>query len=97
MTMTGDSHTAGSPVVVFGAGLSRPRVSGNYESRESIRRSTIPVRDGATKETTMLVRVLGTAAGGGFPQWNCGCRNCRGVRAGTIAATPRLPESLALS
>jgi pyrroloquinoline quinone biosynthesis protein B len=24
----------------------------------------------------MLVRVLGSAAGGGVPQWNCGCRNC---------------------
>ena len=28
------------------------------------------------------IRVLGSAAGGGFPQWNCGCPNCRGVRAG---------------
>jgi pyrroloquinoline quinone biosynthesis protein B len=44
----------------------------------------------------MRVRVLGTAAGGGFPQWNCGCRNCRGVRSGTIAATPRLQESVAV-
>ena len=35
----------------------------------------------------MLVRVLGSAAGGGFPQWNCGCPNCRGVRAGAIRAT----------
>lgn len=24
----------------------------------------------------MLVRVLGSAAGGGVPQWNCGCRYC---------------------
>ena len=24
----------------------------------------------------MLVRILGSAAGGGVPQWNCGCRNC---------------------
>ena len=30
----------------------------------------------------MLIRVLGSAAGGGFPQWNCKCRNCAGVRAG---------------
>ena len=41
--------------------------------------------------------MLGTAAGGGFPQWNCGCANCRGVRAGTIAATPRLQESIAVA
>ena len=45
----------------------------------------------------MRITVLGSAAGGGFPQWNCGCRNCRGVRKGGIAATPRLHESLAVS
>jgi len=43
------------------------------------------------------IRVLGSAAGGGFPQWNCGCPNCRGVRAGTIPATPRRQESVAIS
>jgi pyrroloquinoline quinone biosynthesis protein B len=45
----------------------------------------------------MRVRVLGSAAGGGFPQWNCGCDNCRGVRAGVIAAVPRSQESVAVS
>jgi pyrroloquinoline quinone biosynthesis protein B len=40
---------------------------------------------------------LGSAAGGGFPQWNCGCPNCAGVRAGTIAAAPRTQASVALS
>ncbi|HEU5310396.1 MAG TPA: pyrroloquinoline quinone biosynthesis protein PqqB [Candidatus Eisenbacteria bacterium] len=45
----------------------------------------------------MLVRVLGSAAGGGFPQWNCGCPNCRGVRTGAIRATPRSQESVASS
>ncbi len=45
----------------------------------------------------MRIRVLGSAAGGGFPQWNCGCRNCRGVRDGTIRATPRTQESIAVS
>lgn len=29
--------------------------------------------------------ILGAAAGGGLPQWNCGCRNCRDARAGRIA------------
>jgi pyrroloquinoline quinone biosynthesis protein B len=43
------------------------------------------------------IRVLGAAAGGGFPQWNCGCPNCRGVRAGLIVATPRTQESVAVS
>lgn len=45
----------------------------------------------------MLVRVLGSAAGGGFPQWNCGCPNCVGVRRGTIAAVARTQESVAVS
>jgi pyrroloquinoline quinone biosynthesis protein B len=45
----------------------------------------------------MLIRVLGSAAGGGFPQWNCGCPNCAGVRAGAIRATPRTQESVAIS
>jgi pyrroloquinoline quinone biosynthesis protein B len=45
----------------------------------------------------MRVRVLGAAAGGGFPQWNCGCDNCRGAREGTTRATPRSQDSLAVS
>jgi pyrroloquinoline quinone biosynthesis protein B len=44
----------------------------------------------------MRVRLLGTAAGGGFPQWNCGCANCRGVRAGTLAARARTQDSVAV-
>jgi pyrroloquinoline quinone biosynthesis protein B len=43
------------------------------------------------------IRVLGAAAGGGFPQWNCGCPNCRGVRGGLIRATPRTQECVAVS
>lgn len=45
----------------------------------------------------MRIRVLGSAAGGGFPQWNCGCPNCRGLRAGTLNALPRSQDSLAIS
>jgi len=45
----------------------------------------------------MRVHVLGSAAGGGFPQWNCNCRNCDGVRKGTLKATPRTQSSIALS
>ena len=45
----------------------------------------------------MRIHVLGSAAGGGFPQWNCGCPNCAGLRAGTIAATPRRQACIALS
>jgi pyrroloquinoline quinone biosynthesis protein B len=44
----------------------------------------------------MLIRILGSAAGGGFPQWNCACLNCRGARAGNPAVTPRSQSSLAV-
>jgi pyrroloquinoline quinone biosynthesis protein B len=43
------------------------------------------------------VHVLGSAAGGGFPQWNCNCRNCDGVRRGHIKARPRTQSSIAVS
>jgi pyrroloquinoline quinone biosynthesis protein B len=43
------------------------------------------------------VRVLGSAAGGGVPQWNCGCQNCREARRGTGAVRPRTQESVAIS
>lgn len=45
----------------------------------------------------MKIRVLGSAAGGGFPQWNCNCRNCNGVRHKTIQAKPRTQSSIAVS
>ena len=45
----------------------------------------------------MRIRVLGSAAGGGFPQWNCNCRNCDGVRKGTLRAVPRTQSSIAVS
>jgi pyrroloquinoline quinone biosynthesis protein B len=45
----------------------------------------------------MLVRVLGSAAGGGFPQWNCACPSCRAVRDGSRAARPRTQSSVAVS
>ncbi len=45
----------------------------------------------------MKILVLGAGAGGGFPQWNCNCRNCRGIRRGTIRARPRTQSSIAVS
>jgi pyrroloquinoline quinone biosynthesis protein B len=41
------------------------------------------------------VRVLGSAAGGGFPQWNCRCPTCEAARTGT-AARPRTQSSIAI-
>jgi pyrroloquinoline quinone biosynthesis protein B len=45
----------------------------------------------------MRIRVLGSAAGGGVPQWNCGCPNCRGVRDGSPAIRARTQESVAVT
>ena len=45
----------------------------------------------------MRITILGSAAGGGFPQWNCNCRNCDGVRKGTIRARPRTQSSIVVS
>jgi len=45
----------------------------------------------------MKILILGSSAGGGFPQWNCNCRNCHGVRHGTIRARPRTQSSIAVS
>ena len=42
----------------------------------------------------MRITVLGSAAGGGFPQWNCNCRNCAGLRAGTLNAKARTQSSI---
>ncbi|MFM0034817.1 pyrroloquinoline quinone biosynthesis protein PqqB [Paraburkholderia strydomiana] len=45
----------------------------------------------------MKIKVLGSSAGGGFPQWNCNCRNCDGLRRGTLRATRRTQSSIAVS
>ncbi|MBT9498595.1 MAG: pyrroloquinoline quinone biosynthesis protein PqqB [Zoogloea sp.] len=45
----------------------------------------------------MKIRVLGSAAGGGFPQWNCNCRNCQGVREGSANYRRRTQSSIAVS
>ncbi len=43
----------------------------------------------------MLLRILGSAAGGGVPQWNCHCSNCRLARGGT-RVRPRTQSSIAV-
>ena len=42
----------------------------------------------------MRITVLGSAAGGGFPQWNCNCRHCAGQRSGTLRTKPRTQSSI---
>jgi pyrroloquinoline quinone biosynthesis protein B len=43
------------------------------------------------------VILLGTAAGGGFPQWNCWCPTCRVARREPARAHPRTQSSVAVS
>jgi pyrroloquinoline quinone biosynthesis protein B len=43
------------------------------------------------------IRILGTAAGGGAPQWNCACALCRAARAGDRAVPCRTQDCLAVS
>ena len=45
----------------------------------------------------MQVVLLGTAAGGGFPQWNCWCPGCRTARCDPSAAIPRSQSAAAIS
>ena len=45
----------------------------------------------------MIIKILGSAAGGGFPQWNCNCRNCASARVGHAKFRHRTQSSLAVS
>jgi pyrroloquinoline quinone biosynthesis protein B len=48
----------------------------------------------------MQIRVLGSGAGGGVPQWNCGCPNCQAARrgeSGVATVRPRTQDSIAAS
>ena len=49
----------------------------------------------APPPSSVKIRVLGSAAGGGFPQWNCNCRNCAGLRDGRVRARARTQSSIA--
>ena len=54
-------------------------------------------RRGCAASPIRVVSASGAAAGGGFPQWNCSCRNCADVRAGKPGFRPRTQCSLAVS
>jgi pyrroloquinoline quinone biosynthesis protein B len=45
----------------------------------------------------MKIRVLGSAAGGGFPQWNCNCPMCTGCRTGSVTTHARTQSSIAVT
>src|SRR5215475_11828454 len=46
---------------------------------------------------SLIAVVLGSAAGGGFPQWNCRCPVCRLAWAGDARVKPRTQASVAIS
>jgi len=45
----------------------------------------------------MRIKILGSAAGGAFPQWNCGCSNCSRVRRGALRGKRRSQAQVAVS
>ena len=45
----------------------------------------------------MRIHILGAAAGGGLPQWNCRCSNCQAARSGSPSVRPRSQSSVAIS
>ena len=45
----------------------------------------------------MKIRVLGSGAGGGFPQWNCNCHNCHRLRHNAMNGKSRSQSSIAVS
>src|ERR1700745_591721 len=45
----------------------------------------------------MRVKILGSGAGGGFPQWNCACTNCQALRSGEFKGKARTQTQVAVS
>src|ERR1051326_1146117 len=45
----------------------------------------------------MRIKILGSAAGGGFPQWNCACSNCDRLRSAALRSQPRTQTQIAFS
>src|SRR3954463_5414588 len=95
----GDGHEVANP-----AGPGLPLRLRNHDVRGGplrrtgasgpARRSLPPRR---ASPPPMRISILGSAAGGGFPQWNCNCRNCAGVRNGSIHAHARTQTQIAFT
>jgi len=49
------------------------------------------------RNVIVRIEILGSAAGGGFPQWNCNCANCQCLRAGTFQGKPRTQTQVAVT
>ena len=69
-------------------------LSGHGAATETCSRSH-PGDRAANGATTLRTIVLGAAAGGGLPQWNCGCANCSAARRGELPVLTQ--SSLAVS
>lgn len=63
-------------------------------SREQLPRQLLSRR---LEVLLMKILVLGAGAGGGYPQWNCNCKHCAGLRRGTTRASARTQSSIAVS
>src|SRR5262245_19551145 len=80
------------------AGAGRPLLGRSLDQFPQPPARSQPVRGAvASRGCSVRIRILGSGAGGGFPQWNCGCPNCRGAREGTVPAISRTQESVAVS
>jgi pyrroloquinoline quinone biosynthesis protein B len=81
------------------------RSCGRHDGSDRLRcdalKSSSENRRGSRKRAPYFLRVriilLGTAAGGGFPQWNCWCPSCQAARTDPRRAVPRSQSSVAVS
>jgi pyrroloquinoline quinone biosynthesis protein B len=81
----------------------RSRSRGRHDGSHRLRRDALTRAEtkGSRKRALRLFNVhvvlLGTAAGGGFPQWNCWCPVCRAARSAPHRASRRSQSSAAVS
>src|SRR4051812_20282201 len=73
-----------------------PRRSSSASGERHVRKANHAVLlSSDALRSNVRARILGSAAGGGFPQWNCRCPTCQAARTGA-AARPRTQSSLAI-
>jgi len=77
--------------------VASPGAAGRRAPRRRPERCHNPGANQLGGASTVRVRVLGAAAGGGYPQWNCNHPNSLRARSGDPAAHPRTQSSIAVS
>ncbi|WP_274628880.1 pyrroloquinoline quinone biosynthesis protein PqqB [Arvimicrobium flavum] len=70
---------------------------GAYGGREELAAATAGEGELCSSGVGLRLKVIGSAAGGGFPQWNCNYRLSRAARNGAAGVRPRLQSSLAVT